>query len=76
MSQATAASVARHHEEPSQVIHASRSTNDDGAWLVDGFASPRRDFSDKPGMVDNAADYPMRGSLWKPQERRCSADVT
>ena len=44
---------------PPKVIHTSRNTNDGGAWLVDVFAPPRVDFSNKPGMVSNAADYPM-----------------
>ena len=44
---------------PPKVIHTSRNTNDGGAWLVDVFAPPRLDFSSKPGMVCNAADYPM-----------------
>ena len=44
---------------PPKVIHTSRNTNDGGAWLLDIFAPPRMDFSSKPGMVANAADYPM-----------------
>lgn len=44
---------------PPKVIHTSRNTNTGGAWLVDIFAPPRLDFSKKPGMVCNAADYPM-----------------
>ncbi|MEO7940380.1 MAG: hypothetical protein ABIR55_17260 [Burkholderiaceae bacterium] len=44
---------------PPKVIHTSNNVNDGGAWLVDIFAPPRFDFSNKPGMVCNASDYPM-----------------
>ncbi|MES2412235.1 MAG: hypothetical protein V4614_00435 [Pseudomonadota bacterium] len=44
---------------PPKVIHTSRNVNDGGSSLVDVFAPPRMDFSNKPGMVCNAADYPM-----------------
>ncbi len=44
---------------PPKVIHTSRNVNDGGSALVDVFAPPRMDFSLKPGMVCNAADYPM-----------------
>jgi quercetin dioxygenase-like cupin family protein len=44
---------------PPKAIHTSRNVNDGGASLVDIFAPPRMDFSLKPGMVCNAADYPM-----------------
>ncbi len=44
---------------PPKVIHTSRNVNDGGSSLVDIFAPPRMDFSLKPGMVCNAADYPM-----------------
>lgn len=44
---------------PPKVIHTSRNVNDGGSSLVDIFAPPRMDFSSKPGMVCNAADYPM-----------------
>lgn len=44
---------------PPKAIHTSRNVNDTGATLVDIFAPPRMDFSLKPGMVCNAADYPM-----------------
>ena len=41
------------------VIHTSNNLGDVPAWLVDVFAPPRVDFSRQPGMVCNAADYPM-----------------
>lgn len=44
---------------PPKVIHTSRNVNDGGSSLVDIFAPPRMDFSSKPGMVCNAADYPL-----------------
>ena len=44
---------------PPKVLHTSRNVNDGGSSLVDIFAPPRMDFSLKPGMVCNAADYPM-----------------
>lgn len=44
---------------PPKAIHTSMNVNDGGAWLLDIFAPPRVDFSSKPGMVCNAAEYPM-----------------
>lgn len=44
---------------PPKVMHTSHNVNSGGATLVDVFAPPRMDFSSKPGMVCNAADYPM-----------------
>lgn len=44
---------------PPKVIHTSRNVNDGGSALIDIFAPPRMDFSSKPGMVCNAAEYPM-----------------
>ena len=43
---------------PAGVIHTSQGIAGDGMRLVDVFAPPRVDFSEK-GWVDNAADYPM-----------------
>lgn len=43
---------------PPTVIHTSRNTTPNGR-LVDIFAPPRRDFARTPGMVINAADYPL-----------------
>ena len=44
---------------PAQVIHTSRNVGAETAWLIDLFAPPRRDFSERPGFVCNADDYPM-----------------
>jgi hypothetical protein len=43
---------------PAGVIHTSQGIAGEGMRLVDVFAPPRIDFSQK-GWVDNAADYPM-----------------
>ena len=43
---------------PAGVIHTSQGIAGDGMRLIDVFAPPRLDFSEK-GWVDNAADYPM-----------------
>jgi mannose-6-phosphate isomerase-like protein (cupin superfamily) len=45
---------------PAGVIHTSQGVAGDGMRLIDVFAPPRMDFSEK-GWVDNAADYPMPG---------------
>lgn len=44
---------------PPKVIHTSRNIGNQTGWLVDIFAPPRVDFSLRPGLVCNAADYPM-----------------
>lgn len=44
---------------PARVIHTSHDVGDGVTWLIDIFGPPRRDFSEKPGFVLNAADYPM-----------------
>lgn len=44
---------------PAKVIHTSHNTNEGGSWLVDIFAPPRADFSRRPGLVNNADEYPM-----------------
>jgi hypothetical protein len=43
---------------PAGVIHTSQGIAGEGMRLVDVFAPPRVDFSER-GWVDNAADYPM-----------------
>ena len=43
---------------PAGVIHTSQGVAGEGMRLIDVFAPPRMDFSQK-GWVDNAADYPM-----------------
>ena len=45
---------------PAGVIHTSQGIAGEGMRLVDVFAPPRMDFSER-GWVDNAADYPMPG---------------
>jgi len=43
---------------PAGVIHTSQGVAGEGMRLIDVFAPPRRDFSER-GWVDNAAEYPM-----------------
>jgi hypothetical protein len=45
---------------PAGVIHTSQGIAGEGMRLIDVFAPPRLDFSQR-GWVDNAADYPMPG---------------
>jgi quercetin dioxygenase-like cupin family protein len=45
---------------PAGVIHTSQGIAGEGMRLIDVFAPPRMDFSER-GWVDNAADYPMPG---------------
>ncbi len=44
---------------PPKVVHTSQSLGDSGMRLVDVFSPPRDDFSLKPGLVNNADDYPL-----------------
>ncbi len=45
---------------PAGIIHTSQGVSGEGMRLIDVFAPPRMDFSER-GWVDNAADYPMPG---------------
>ena len=44
---------------PPPLVHTSQSVDAMHHWLIDVFAPPRRDFSDRPGWVRNADEYPM-----------------
>ena len=44
---------------PPKVIHTSQSVGEPPMRLVDIFSPPRDDFSLKPGLVCNAAEYPL-----------------
>ena len=44
---------------PPPIIHTTRNLGYGPALLVDLFCPPRDDFTLRPGMVRNAADYPL-----------------
>lgn len=44
---------------PANLIHTTRYTGGEPNYFIDVFSPPRRDFSEKPGWVRNADEYPM-----------------
>ncbi|MDX3906037.1 MAG: hypothetical protein QHC78_10155 [Pigmentiphaga sp.] len=44
---------------PAKVVHTSRNVSEGDCWLIDIFGPPRLDFSNRPGLVCNADEYPM-----------------
>ena len=44
---------------PVNLVHTTRDIGEGVAWLIDIFGPPRMDFSMQPGVVRNAAEYPM-----------------
>jgi hypothetical protein len=44
---------------PPPLVHTSQSVGEMRHWLIDVFAPPRLDFSQRPGWVLNAAEYPL-----------------
>lgn len=44
---------------PTQLIHTTQATGNGVKWLIDVFGPPRLDFSQQPGVVRNADEYPL-----------------
>jgi hypothetical protein len=48
---------------PAGTLHTSQGVAPGTNWLMDVFGPPRRDFSERPGWVRNAEDYPAPESV-------------
>jgi len=48
---------------PAGIVHTSQGIAGEGMRLLDAFSPPRVDFSQRPGVVRNADDYPMPAEL-------------
>ncbi len=46
-------------------IHTSRNVGEEPGWLIDVFAPPRMDFSNREGLVANAIEYPRPEEVGK-----------
>ncbi len=44
---------------PANLVHTTAYAGGDPNWFIDVFSPPRVDFSEKPGWVRNADEYPM-----------------
>lgn len=44
---------------PTHLVHTTQDVGEGVTWLIDIFGPPRFDFSNQPGVVRNATEYPM-----------------